>query len=376
MVNIVEAGADPTGKQDVAPVIDRELKDNTLLVFPKGRYKLNSQIARRGNKNMGLIGQNAVLTHGTVEAIDGFDVTAGEYSGKAQHFKIGTPERPHQGKFVFGGFTADWRGKNTGMQIVQVNTAGVAEVSNVRQVGVHDLGCQGPFRLNPTTKDARVLARNIDIRAGGLTYQKTINTRNERSGGGEFGRSWSTTGVAGHPEQAGYIRIQNVHCGGWPDNGIYQIGGKPNEDPATVEVVGCVAANSHPSNIRIGGKNSKVINCTVVTDEVFDEDFYFNQRPIRLDHGSCTVKNSQIIQRKPTGWSLSVLHQVNQATIKNVSVTIYNKPQTALVIDEAVPNVTVNGLNIKTVGWNGSRPMLIRGDADVMKNVSISSQTG
>lgn len=374
IVNIVEAGADPSGKQDAAPVIDRELRDNSLLVFPKGRYKLNSQIARYGGTNMGMVGQNAVLTHGEVEAINGFTVTAGEYSGKAQHFKMGSADDPMQGNFVFGGFTADWRQKNTGMQILHISTAGTAEVSNVRQAGMHDLGCQGPIRLNPTTTDSRVVARNLDLRAGGETYQKTINTRSERSGGGEFGRSWSTTGVAGHPEQSGHVRIRNVYCGGWPDNGIYQLGGKANEDPATVEVVGCVAANSHPSNIRIGGKNSKIINCTVITDESFDKDFYFEQRPIRLDQGSCTVRNTKILQKVPTGWGITVQTKINRAAIRNVQMEIHNQPQLALVVDDSATNVSVKNLSIRTPGWAGGKPALFRGQGDVMKSVRVNGE--
>ncbi len=106
-VNIANKGADTTGKQAIDNVLDRVIDDDTLVYFPPGRYKLNTSHRHVGLRNLGIIGQNAVLTHGRVDAIKGFDVTEGEYHGPAQHFKIGVPDTPHRRVFVFGGFTAD-----------------------------------------------------------------------------------------------------------------------------------------------------------------------------------------------------------------------------------------------------------------------------
>ncbi len=150
-VNITKKGADNTGKQAIDDVLDRVIDNDTLVYFPPSRYKLNTNHRHVGLRNLGIIGQNAVLTHGRVDTIEGFDVTKGEYHGPAQHFKIGVPDTPHKGRFVFGGFTVDWRGKNEGMQILNHYTAGKSVIQNIRQVGMHSLGCQGPFRLNPAT---------------------------------------------------------------------------------------------------------------------------------------------------------------------------------------------------------------------------------
>ena len=103
VVNMAKAGADPTGEQDVSPVIQREIGSDTLLYFPPGRYKMNSQVRRVGLRNIGIIGQNATLAHGRVDAIHGFDVTAGEFHGPAQHFKIGIPDDPHRGNSCSAG---------------------------------------------------------------------------------------------------------------------------------------------------------------------------------------------------------------------------------------------------------------------------------
>ncbi len=376
VVNMVkDAGADPTGKEDVSPLIQRELRDETLLFFPQGTYKMNSQIRRAGNKDMGIIGNNAVMKHGIVEAIDGFDVTKGEFHGPAQHFKIGVPDNPHRGKFVFGGFVFDWRGKNEGIQILNHHTAGTSIVQNVRQRGMHSLGCQGAFRLDPVTEEAAILGRRLDIRFGGKTYQKTINSRDTYDGGPYAGRSWATSGITMHPRTQGTLRLEEVMCGGWPDNGIYVIGGHPDKGDGTVEVINCIAANSQASNIRIGGENSKIIGCKVIIDQAFGEEFYHEQRPIRIDDGTCTVRNTRIIQRQPTGWSLTVLHGVQNATIQNVSVEIFNQPQLALVVSDEVGKCTVDGFSVQTKGWHGTHSSLFRGWPDVAKNISVNGRS-
>ncbi|SHL60026.1 hypothetical protein [Haladaptatus paucihalophilus] len=372
-VNIVKQGADKTGKRAIDDVLEQVIDSNTLIYFPPGRYKLNTNHRHVGLQDLGIIGNNAVLTHGTVKAIDGFDVTNGEYHGPAQHFKIGVPDNPHKGKFVFGGFIADWRGKNEGMQILNHHTDGTSVVENIRQEGIHSLGCQGPFRIDAHGANAKAIVRGVDLRFGGKSYQFTINTRKERSGGGtETGRSWATSGITTHPEAKGHLRVQQSLCGGWPDNGFYLAGG-PQQ---TVEIVNCVAANSHPSNIRISGTDCRIKGCTVVTDSNFDKkEFYFEQRPLRLDGGTCTVSNTQIKQLLPTGWSVTVQHAMEKATLKNVSVEIHKQPQLALVVDNAVNRCTVNGFAVQTKGWQGTKTSLFRGWPDVAKNISVNGRS-
>ena len=374
VVNMVKAGADPTGEEDVSPIIQREIGSNTLLYFPPGRYKMNSQVRRVGLRNIGIIGQNATLVHGRVDAINGFDVIASEFHGPAQHFNIGIPDNPHREKFVFGGFTLDWRGKNQGMQVLNHHTAGTSEIRSLRQVGMHSLGCQGPLRVNPVTEEARARVNNVDFRFGGLTYQKTINTRDTYDGGPYAGRSWATSGITMHPRTQGYLRVENSLFGGWPDNGIYVKGGHPETGDGTVDVVNCVAANSQASNIRIGGDGSRIHNCVVVTDRSFGDAFYSEQRPIRLDDGTCKVSNTKIVQTKPTGWSLTIQHAVQKAVVKNVEVTIKDTPMTALVVDESVDQATVEDFVINTPGWDATKAQVIRNGGATLKNVYLDGE--
>ena len=54
VVNMAKAGADPTGDEDISPVIQREIGSDTLLYVPPGRYKMNSQVRRVGLQNLGI----------------------------------------------------------------------------------------------------------------------------------------------------------------------------------------------------------------------------------------------------------------------------------------------------------------------------------
>lgn len=108
-MNLVEDyGADPTGEEPIGPALSQAWGNDTLIVVPEGLYTMNQGFRRTNSANVELIGQNAVIRHGRVDAINGHVVTAGEYEGGTMLFRIGTPSAPHQGEFVFGGFIFDW----------------------------------------------------------------------------------------------------------------------------------------------------------------------------------------------------------------------------------------------------------------------------
>lgn len=56
-VDMVDAGADPTGVEDTSPIITAELTDNTTLVFPDGTYHMGSQIDLEYRKNVSFVGR-------------------------------------------------------------------------------------------------------------------------------------------------------------------------------------------------------------------------------------------------------------------------------------------------------------------------------
>jgi hypothetical protein len=183
---------------------------------------------RTGWHDVGLVGQNAVVRHGEVEAIDGHSIEEGEYRGSMMLFRIETANQPHQGEFIF-----DWTRENAGMRGLYAMIGDRAEIRNIAFDGVHDLGTHGNMRVATMASDAFALIDSVDMSGGGMHYADTINTRETANYDGSlsedgFGQSWSTTGVAGHPDMSGTTLFQNVICGPWPDNGLYVQGGSSN----------------------------------------------------------------------------------------------------------------------------------------------------
>ncbi|MFB9807052.1 hypothetical protein ACFFQF_18255 [Haladaptatus pallidirubidus] len=82
-------------------------------------------------------------------------------------------------------------------------------------------------------------------------------------------------------------------------------------------------------------------------------------------------RHTQIVQKKPAGWNITVQHAIQQATIENVSITIYDSPMKVLIIDDGAPNVLVREVRSQTPGWKGTKENVLRGSGDEMKNITI-----
>jgi hypothetical protein len=90
------SNADPTGEEPINQALARAWDDDTLIVFPQGQYKMNRGFRRMGWRDVGLIGQNAVIRHSEVEAIDGHFIEEGEFRGSTMLFRIGTANQPQR----------------------------------------------------------------------------------------------------------------------------------------------------------------------------------------------------------------------------------------------------------------------------------------
>ena len=61
-VDLVEAGADPTGRRSVVESLEAHARDDTLLLLPPGEYLLDREFALEGFERIGLLGYDAVVT--------------------------------------------------------------------------------------------------------------------------------------------------------------------------------------------------------------------------------------------------------------------------------------------------------------------------
>jgi hypothetical protein len=110
----------------------------------------------------------------------------------------------------------------------------------------------------------------------------------------------------------------------------------------------------------------------VPPDSIHVLGFYYEQRSIRLDNDSCTVKDApKNVQKTPAEWRITVQHAFQQATVENVSITIYDSPMKVLIIDDGATNVRVRDVRSQTPGWKGTKENVLRGAGDEMKNLTI-----
>jgi hypothetical protein len=316
---------DPTGEEPINQALARAWDDDTLIVFPQGQYTMDRGFRRTGWSDVGLIGQNAVIRHSEVEAIDGHFIEEGEYRGSTMLFRIGTANQPHQGEFVFGGFIFDWACENAGMRGLYAMIGDRAEIRNIAFNGVHNLGTHGNMRVATMAPDAFALVDSIDMSGGGMHYTDTINTRETANYDGSlsedgFGQSWSTTGIAGHPSMSGTTLFQNVICGPWSDNGLYVQGG------GRQIIRNCIASNSGTSNIRF--------NQTDDWDPVpeIDEN---EEGELTRDgpYGQSTVEGTVvIIDRMPSGVhdaQRAIWHYAGDGVIRDCEVTIAHESESS-----------------------------------------------
>ncbi|NKE37321.1 hypothetical protein GWG54_16150 [Natronococcus sp. JC468] len=401
VTNLVEDhGADPTGEEPIGGALSSAWSDDTLIFVPTGEYKMNSWFRRVGSRDVGLIGQNAVIRHGRVDAIDGHRVTRGEYTGNTNLFKLGVPGTPHRGDLVFGGFIFDWARENAGMQGLTAHVDGDLEVRNILFNGMHDLGTHGNMRVATHSPESTGLVDSIDMRWGGKHYENTINTRSTRRSPGQEsgpGASWSTSGITGHPEMQGTMHLNNVKCGGFPDNGIYIKGGSGRKI-----LTNCHAANSGVSSLRTDGGTdwepveyldgttdydearegkygvSVIENSIAEVDHTPDDHTYLSQRGIRIRNDEVHVRNCHVRIGVSDGggagggYAIGALEGTDRAVIENTSVELTERGDAFYFtpgFDSELRNV-----QIKTTGWDGSRASIMSGMTPDMSEVYLNGE--
>lgn len=61
-IDLVEAGADPTGNRSVVRTLETHAGEDTLLLLPPGEYLFDREFALDGFERFGLLGYDAVVT--------------------------------------------------------------------------------------------------------------------------------------------------------------------------------------------------------------------------------------------------------------------------------------------------------------------------
>jgi hypothetical protein len=298
VVDVVEAGADDTGQVSVTDVLRTHAGDDTLLVFPPGRYYMADELRLTGFTNFGLVGDDATLVPASYA-----DWKDGQ---NRRLFRMGVYHDPGR-DLLFEGFTVDQTAPETGIRVVEAQVATGLEVRDVLVNGKHDSGTWGPALFDVMDPQGTGLVENFRAPAGAEWVSDTPNDGNLWRG---------PTGIMISDYHRGTVELRDCQLGGFPDNGVYAGNAK-----GTVVINRGVFRNSHASSLRVGGHHSKIVGATVYVDET--PAHFTNQRGIRLEKGSwLQVRDSAVILERPNGHGISVLDTVESALVDNSRVEV------------------------------------------------------
>lgn len=312
VVNLAEAGADTGAGVPIDDVLHGAIDDDTLVFFPPGRYRLDSELQLPSFEHVGMFGRNATIV---------------PRKGQAGYlFAIGRPGKARG--FRFEGFTFDFRAAGTGPRAIQARIDDGLIVRDVAVRGRQDTD-SGVTRFDVTSKDGTGEVTRLRIPDGGKPT--TVST-----------------GCLVGPASTGHITFTDCHIAGFPDNGLYA-------SPATgkVTVQGGTYANSGVANVRVSAP-CLVKGVTVRCDRSVEG--ITNMRGIRIRGGAgAVIRNSTVKFQKVThsDGAIVLADETGPATLRNTTVQIDTDGIPALLAKSpssykgnAKPGIEAQGLTI------------------------------
>ena len=350
VVDVVEAGADDTGNQSVNPVLEDLRANDTLLKFPEGTYLLTDSFRFTDFENFGLYGENATFR---IAPYQEFDAPVA--------FKLGVSYAPGN-NLLFEGFTFDQRGQNRGVRAIQATVANGLRVRDILVRGEDDTPgpCGGSF--NVTSRHGYGIVERFRVPDGAVP----MRTEDDRPYPGR-------TGINSSRYHVGTLWYRDCVVNSFHDNGMYVRGGGGirTEDGGQVHVEGGRYRNNNVSNIRIGGDGSTIRNVTVQVDENQVGDL--NQRGIRVDHGEdVLVENAEINLPEPNGDALTVLNEVDSATVVDTDIFVGDDPSRAISVSPETGPVQITDTHVHTVGPSAGGPALHLPDGGLTDHAEVT----
>lgn len=298
VVDVVEAGADDTGTESITPVLEELRADQTLFVFPEGKYYMDEQFRFTGFDNIGFVGENATLVPANYHDFDG---------PRFRLFRLGVSYRPGD-RLRFEGFNVDQTAPDTGIRVIEAAIAQQLEVRDISIAGEHDSGTWGPGMFAITDPSGHGTVERFRAPDGGLHADETPNAGNMWRG---------PIGIEANTN-VGHLEFRDCELGGFPDNGLYAV-----NDEGQITVDGGRFANSNGANVRLGGEGSQIKNATIEVDRTRSYDN--SQRGIRLENGDELHVDDveiSITAPQPTSHAISVMNSCETARIEDTTIEI------------------------------------------------------
>ncbi|WP_435362223.1 hypothetical protein [Haloarchaeobius sp. DFWS5] len=251
VVNIVDAGADPTGEEPIDDVLGALEADDTLVEFPNGEYKLD-QINLYGRENFGMRGV-------------GDDVTLVAEESHGDDFWIAGASTSD---IVFENFTIDTTADGTDPSI-QFGTYGGLVVRDIDKVGAQD-GAGVPFGFRTYNSGSEALVENVSMTDGGDGHGFWVDGN-------------------------GTITFRDCHVHRFGDNGLYA-----SWADGAVQVEGGTYKNNDRTQVRLGGEDSYAEGVEIVVDDPID---VHPQLGVRVSNGlgPVEVRDCDILMQNGRG---------------------------------------------------------------------------
>ncbi|MFB6150297.1 MAG: right-handed parallel beta-helix repeat-containing protein [Haloarculaceae archaeon] len=318
VIDVVEAGADNTGSESVTGLIRKYRDDDTLLVFPPGRYYMDEQVRFTGFEKFGLVGNGATLVPANYDDFQG---------PRYRLFRLGVDYRPGN-RLVFEGFDIDQTAPDTGIRVIDAVVEDGLEVRDIKINGRHDSGTWGPARFVVSDPAGSGIVERFEAPDGGAWESETPNAGNIWRG---------PTGILAN-ENKGTLTFKDCVLGGFPDNGLYAAG-----STGKILVRGGDYANSNTASLRIGGTGSVVEGATVRIDENIPE--FRSQGGLRLENSDdIRVLNTKIsvTHAKAGCYPVNVKNTCGKVWMQDVDVLVESPdPVTAIYVRPKVGYFTL-----------------------------------
>lgn len=252
VVDVVKAGADPTGEEPIGDLLDRHAADDTLLSFPPGDYRL-PQIELTDYDHLGIAAAR--------EERPTFVAPANSCHNTDPHIQFAKVTQ-----FLLEGFDFDFQRDGAGGAI-NVIASGDATVRDVTARG----SCKRQITM------FRMDIRNPE----GVGLVENFRAQNVEDSG------WMTGAYVGL-HHSGEVTFRNCELSGFTDNGLYGSAPGAEGGGGTVHTEGGEFRNNNVSNIRLGTAGSSARGDTIVVESPPDAESV-NLRGVRLRRGAGQV---------------------------------------------------------------------------------------
>lgn len=298
VVNVVDAGADPTGSESITPVLERLRADNTAFEFPEGEYYMDEQFRYTNYDNIGFFGHDATIIPANYYDFDG---------PQFRLFRLGTYLNPGK-RLRFEGFDIDQTAPETGIRVIGTNVTDRFEVRDITIHGQHDSGTWGPALFGISDSNGEGIIERFRVPDGGLHGDYTPHAEHTWKG---------PIGIEANMNQ-GHLEFKDCELDGFPSTGLYASG-----ENGTVVVDGGSYRNNGTANIRLGGDDSEIKDATIEVNEL--PSYGLGQRGIRIENGNGVhIKNVDIsiTAPQPTSHAVSVMNTCDDLHFENSSIEI------------------------------------------------------